>query len=43
MVETGVTDDAEAARGAEGGRLAKEVAEAEAVKRAEEELLFESS
>ena len=41
MVETGVTDEAEAAREAEEGRLAEEVAEAEAVKKAGEELLLE--
>ena len=41
MVETVVTDEAEAAREAEEGRLAEEAAEAEAVKKSEEELLLE--
>ena len=41
MVETVVTDEAEAARKAEEGRLAKEAAEAEAAKKAEEDLLLE--
>ena len=41
MVETVVTDEAEAARKAEEDGLAKEAAEAEAAKKAEEDLLLE--
>ena len=41
MAETAGTDEAEAARKAEEGRLAKEAAEAEAAKKAETDLLFE--
>ena len=37
MVETAVTDEAEAAQKAEEDRLAKEAAEADAAKKAEEE------
>ena len=41
MAETVGTDEAETARKAEEGRLAKEAAEAEAAKKAETDLLFE--